>query len=76
MKTVNLEAQSLSLKIGPLVLINDKQNTKLTYKGILDLTTDIVIVKFEDLDDKTLRALSNLLRALSYLVDRCKKRTA
>lgn len=68
MKTVNLEAQRLSLKIGPLVLINDKQNTKLTYKGILDLTTDVVIVKFEDLDDKTLRALSNL-------VDRCKKGT-
>ena len=69
MKTVNLEAQSLSLKIGPLVLINDKQNTKLTYKGIQDLTTDIVVVKFEDLDDKTLRALSNL-------VDRCRKRMA
>ena len=68
MKTVNLEAQRLSQKIGPLVLINDKQNTKLTYKGILDLTTDIVIVKFEDLDDKTLRALSNL-------VDRYKKGT-
>ena len=69
MKTVNLEAQRLSLKIGPLVLINDKQNTKLTYKGIQDLTTDIVVVKFEDLDDKTLRELSNL-------VDWCRKRMA
>ena len=67
MKTVNLEAQRLSQKIGPLVLINDKQN--ITYKGIQDLTTDIVVVKFEDLDDKTLRALSNL-------VDRCRKRMA
>ena len=61
MKTVNLEAQRLSQKIGSLVLINDKQNTKLTYKGILDLTTDVVIVKFENLDDKTLRALSNVV---------------
>lgn len=61
MKTVNLEAQRLSEKIGPLVLINDKENLKLTYKGIHNLTTDIVIVKFEDLDRKTLLALSNVV---------------
>ena len=61
MKTVNLEAQRLSQKIGPLVLINDKENLKLTYKGIHNLTTDIVIVKFEDLDRETLLALSNVV---------------
>ncbi len=67
MKRVNLEAQRLTQKIGPLVLINEKAGKKLSYKGIHDLTTDIVLVKFEELDPKTLFALSNL-------VDRCKRR--
>lgn len=61
MNKVNLEAQRLSLKIGPLVLINEKAGTKLSYKGIHDLATDIVLVKFEDLDSKTLFALSSLV---------------
>lgn len=61
MNKVNLEAQRLSLKIGPLVLIDEKAGKKLSYKGIHDLATDIVLVKFEDLDNKTLFALSSLV---------------
>lgn len=61
MKKVNLEAQRLSQKIGPLVLINEKAGTKLTYKGIHNLATDIVVVRLEDLDNKTLFALSNVV---------------
>ena len=61
MKTVNLEAQRLSQKIGPLVLINEKAGKKLSCTGIHDLATDIVLVKFENLDSKTLFALSSLV---------------
>lgn len=61
MKTVNLLAQRLSLKIGPLVIVNEKDNVKLSYKGIHDLSTDIVILSFEDMDDKTLFMLSNMV---------------
>lgn len=61
MKRVNLMAQRLSEKIGTLVLINEKQNTKLTYKGIFDLTTNIQVVDFSELDDKTLFMLTNLV---------------
>lgn len=61
MKKVNFEAQRLSQKIGPLVLINKKAGTKLSYKGIHDLATDIVVVKFEELDYDTLLALSSVV---------------
>lgn len=61
MKTVNLLTQRLSLKIGPLVLINEKDNVKLSYKGIQDLSTDIVVLSFEEMDDKTLFMLSNMV---------------
>ena len=61
MNTVNLMAQRLSEKIGALVLINEKQNTKLTYKGIFDITTNIQVVDFSKLDDKTLFMLTNLV---------------
>ncbi len=61
MNTVNLDAQRLSQKIGPLVLINDKDGVKLSYKGIQDLKTDIVLVTFEEMDSKTLFALSNVV---------------
>lgn len=61
MKKVNLMAQRLSEKIGALVLINEKQNTKLTYKGIFDITTNIQVVDFSKLDDKTLFMLTNLV---------------
>ena len=54
-------AQRLSEKIGALVLINEKQNTKLTYKGIFDITTNIQVVDFSKLDDKTLFMLTNLV---------------
>ena len=61
MKKVNLMAQRLSEKIGALVLINEKQNTKLTYKGIFDITTNIQVVDFSKLDDKTLFMLTNFV---------------
>lgn len=68
MKTANLLAQRLSLKIGPLVLINEKDNVKLSYKGNQDLSTDIVVLSFEEMDDKTLLMLNNV-------VERYKKNT-
>lgn len=61
MNTVNLMAQRLSEKIGALVLINKKQNAKLTCKGIFDLTTNIQVVDFSKLDGKTLFMLTNLV---------------
>ena len=68
MKTVNLLAQRLSLKIGPLVIVNEKDNVKLSYKGIQDLSTDIVVLSFEEMDEKTLLMLNNV-------VERYKKNT-
>ncbi len=57
----NLDAQELSRKIGSLVLVNEKNGTKLSCKGIHDLKTDIVVVKFEELDKDTLFSLSMLV---------------
>lgn len=68
MKTANLLAQRLSLKIGHSVLINEKDNVKLSYKGLQDLSTDIVVLSFEEMDEKTLLMLNNV-------VERYKKNT-
>ena len=61
MKTINLEAQRLSQKIGPLVLFNDKENRMLTYKGICDPITGIVLVSLEEMSKEELFELSSFI---------------
>lgn len=66
MKTISLEAQMLSQKIGNLEILNKKGNRVLTNKGICDNNTRIVLVSLDEMSNEQ-------LLGLSYFVDRYKR---